>query len=501
MYDDNAVDSNFEQDFGPRCPEGRFRGPLAPVSPPWLTEHEGMCVPLPAMQGGGFRCRSETHPSLCSGPQDAARSWTLITSPRFGELLSLMADHGILREDFNKLEMPEGFVADEVWNVLTVIRRAQGIHYRDVVRFRGCAIDSWFTPTHRLARFLRELELRTYAGSRLDVALAERHGRRFIVRTLVDETASILECDGFEVDYEMVRTLIVGDQEPASPVEHLVVNTHGLLNRIINEDFGRITPELLQVLYGELIADIDASSLGAHIPWEDECPNDPIPSAEAIRQICAMASGELADPAEHPIILSQRLIYKFWKTAPYPCCNYIMGSLLSRLYMKQSGYPAFAYVPSSSVVLAWKHGVFARDGIAVYHKSGNITDLDRDWTVYWESCMRLLLAEVRRLEKLALRLKSRDDALLSRLGGDHAFNHRQREVLKRAILVPGTTFRIDAHKRLYDLAYSTARQDLTALVEHGMLNMHYEGKAQVFVGRRELKGILARKYAREGDMG
>ena len=409
-----------------------------------------------------------------------------------------MADHGVLRKDFNELEMPEGFDADEVWGVLTAIRRPQAIHYYDVVYTHSHAVDSWFTPTHRLMKTLRDLELSTCAGSRLDAALAERHGRRFIVRTLIEETVAALECDGLDVDYETARALIAAEQEPASPVERLVVNTHGLLSRIIDEGFARITPELVQSMYEELTAGIDTSKLGTYIPWGDEWPDDPIPHDEALRQICAMAAGELADRAEHPIVLSQRLICKFWKTAPYPCCNYILGSLLSRLHMKQTGYPAFAYVPSSSITLAWKHGNFTCEGVAAYHESGNVTEFERDWTVYWESCTRLLLTEVRKLEELIFRLKAQDDALLTHLANDHAFNHRQREVLRRAILVPGTTLRIDEHKKRYDLAYSTARQDLTTLVERGMLDMHYEGKAQVFASRREMKSILAKRYGCDG---
>ena len=427
-------------------------------------------------------------------PLSYAREEGLLASARFGELLAAMARRGILREEFDETEMPEGFSHDEVWAALMAIRRSQGIHYRDIVYTHSRAIDSWFTPTYDLMGTLRELELRTCTGSRLDLAFAERHSRRFIVRTLIEEAAAALECDGLEVDYETARALISGEQEPAGPVERLVMNTHALLSRIIDEGGGRITPGLVQEMFEALTEGIDTASLGTHIPWGDEWPEDPIPHDEALRQICAMAAGELGDPAEHPIVLAQRLICKFWKTAPCPCCNYIMGSLLARLHMKQMGYPVFAYVPSSSITLAWKHGNFTCEGVTAYHRSGNVTEHERDWTVYWESCTRLILGEVKKLEELIFRLKAQDDALLSRLADDHAFNHRQREVLRRAILVPEAAFRIDDHKRRYDLAYSTARQDLTTLMERGMLDMHYEGKAQVFTARKGIKGILTKRY-------
>lgn len=497
--DGNGTESNSGRLASTGCPDNQRGRAVALASSLSTVGHEAARQPLSPTEDGSRHCYPESIRAPRAGTRETAGLWPLIAAPRFAELLSLMADHGVLRKDFNEFEMPEGFGADEVWGVLTTIRRPQAIHYYDVVYTHSHAVDSWFTPTHRLMKTLRDLELSTCAGSRLDAALAERHGRRFIVRTLIEEAVAALECDGLDVDYETARALIAAEQEPASPVERLVVNTHGLLSRIIDEDFARITPELVQSMYEELTAGIDTSKLGTYIPWGDEWPDDPIPRDEALRQICAMAAGELVDPAEHPIVLSQRLICKFWKTAPYPCCNYILGSLLSRLHMKQTGYPAFAYVPSSSITLAWKHGNFTCEGVAAYHESGNVTEFERDWTVYWESCTRLLLTEVHKLEELIFRLKAQDDALLTHLANDHAFNHRQREVLRRAILVPGTAVRIDEHKKRYDLAYSTARQDLTTLVERGMLDMHYEGKAQVFASRREMKSILTKRYGCDGS--
>ncbi len=434
-----------------------------------------------------------------AGPADIHQraASDLLACPRFGELLTALAHKGMLRDDFLALEMPEGFSAEEVWEAATTIRRCQAIHYQDVIYVNGKAVDSWFTASYDLLGTIRGLELSTCTGSRLERALAERHGRRFIVRTLIEEAVAALSCDGIEVDYETARALIVGDQDPMGPVERLVVNTHTLLCRIIDEDLPPISPDLIAKMFAALTEGIDTAALDTHIPWGDEWPDDPIAPDEALRQVCAMADGSLADPAEHPITVSQRLICKFWKTAPLPCCNYIMGSLLSRLHMKQAGYPAFAYVPSSSITLAWKHGNYTCAGVAPYHRSGNVTERDRDWTVYWESCARLILQEVRKLEELVLRLKEQDDALLACLAEDHAFNHRQRDLLRQAILVPGTAFRIETHKVRYDLAYSTARQDLLSLVERGLLEMHYEGKAQVFGARRDMKAVLGHKYARQ----
>ncbi len=67
-------------------------------------------------------------------------------------------------------------------------------------------------------------------------------------------------------------------------------------------------------------------------------------------------------------------------------------------------------------------------------------------------------------------------------------------LLEQAVLTPSTAMRIEEYRSQHDLAYSTARQDLTSLVEMGLLEMRYEGKAQVFTVRDDFKRRLVERY-------
>lgn len=418
----------------------------------------------------------------------------LLEDEHFGALLHTFAERGVTQGQFKLLPMPAGYGVEETWGILSAIRRSQAIHYRDISSMRGEPISQWFTATHSIESKLRDLAQRTGSGSQLEEALRERQGRRFILNSLIDETVATLGCDGLSIDYESARGVISGKRPPANSVERLAGNTHALLLSLLDDEQPLITPELIESMYRALTAGIDVDSLRSGVPWGLEWPEDPIPRDQAIEEICAMASGELVDPAEHIIITSQRLICKFWKTAPYPNCNYVMGSLLSRLHMKQNGFPVFVYIPSSSMTLAWKYGNYTSEGIYPYGESGNITGIEWDWTPYWESCLRLIQNELDKLERSVFSLKAQDDDLLERLQEDQTFNHRQRNVLRQAVLVPETGFKIQTHRAAYGLAYSTARQDLVSLVERGLLEMHYESKAQVFVARYDMKRVLAKRY-------
>ena len=442
---------------------------------------------------------SSQHPESTAATDlpSAAPLLAPVNDERFECLLARLAERGMSREEFDRLdarEMPQGMTRNEAWRALAQIRRCQAVHYRDPLYVGSVRADDWFYPTHRINRQLRELGMRTCSGSRLDAALSERHGRRLVARSLVQETVATLRCDGLDIDEETARDVISGAREASGTVERLALNMHGLLVGMLDGEAQPITPELVENMYSQLMDGVDDTSFASRTPWGDEWPDDPMPREEAIAQLCGMASGALADPAEHPIIVSQRLVCKLWKTTPFPTCNYVMGSLLHRLHMKLCGYPAFVYVPSSSATLAWKCGNRSGEGVAPYASSGIVEGTSREWTLYWESCLHILLDEVDRLEAQVLRLKELDDRLLARLAEDRSFNHRQRDVLRRAILVPESTFRIEEHRRTYDLAYSTARQDLTTLMERGLLEMRYEGKAQVFTSRFDMKGALGRRY-------
>jgi Fic family protein len=182
------------------------------------------------------------------------------------------------------------------------------------------------------------------------------------------------------------------------------------------------------------------------------------------------------------------------------CCNYLLGSVVTRVALKNMGYPVFTWVPSSRTTLDWKGGGRSGGDVYPYAESGNLRGTERDWTPYWESCLALLLEDVEELERQVLDAKRRDDALVAHVRADRALNHRQQDVLARAVVNPRQALRISEHQEEYDLAYSTARQDLAALVELGFFQMTYESKAQVYSARADLKGVLGRRYAPAGMM-
>lgn len=423
-----------------------------------------------------------------------ASAHALLADPRFQDILARLAAQGVDRASFDRLPMPAGCSPEGIRPLVRGILRAQGIRYRDGWTIDGVASAQWFYPTRSIELKLRELSRRTGAGSPLDRALSERFGQRFVTSSLIGETVAAVSCEGLCITYEEARRACLGDTVPRRPVERLVANMHALLVCMLGDELPSLDEATIRAMYEQLTQGIDAGDLGGSMAWGDEWPGDPVDSNTAITEVCAMASEELVDPAEHPIVTSQRIVCHFWRNGVFPLCNYVLGSLVCRLYLKQKGYPVFAYLPISQMSLAWRQGTCDCVGVWPYRECCDVQGPDYDWTLYWESCLQLLLHEAEALEETILRVKGEDDEILRSLRADHSFNHRQRALLEQAVLTPSTAMRIEEYRSQHDLAYSTARQDLTSLVERGLLEMRYEGKAQVFTVRDDFKRRLVERY-------
>lgn len=114
-----------------------------------------------------------------------------------------------------------------------------------------------------------------------------------------------------------------------------------------------------------------------------------------------------------------------------------------------------------------------------------------DWTLYYDTVMRLMLHEVRAMERSLSNRKAYDDRAIEGIKRVPYLSHRQQDILKQAVLVPETEFTISAQKKNFGIAYSTARADLEKLAETGLLDRVINGSAYAYRAVSDLKRRLA----------
>ena len=59
-------------------------------------------------------------------------------------------------------------------------------------------------------------------------------------------------------------------------------------------------------------------------------------------------------------------------------------------------------------------------------------------------------------------------------------NHRQQAIASHALRHPGASYTVEGHQHSHNTAYDTARKDLLALVDEGLLQVNKSGRKMVF---------------------
>jgi Fic family protein len=123
------------------------------------------------------------------------------------------------------------------------------------------------------------------------------------------------------------------------------------------------------------------------------------------------------------------------------------------------------------------------------------TETDDGDTIYFVAHqLDVLLEAIDGAHKYILRKQKEqaEAAALLKPGSSLAsqINHRQRALLLNALKNPGKGFAIEMHRSSHGTSYLSARADLLALAEEGLLKQFREGKAFVFVPAIDLEKRL-----------
>ena len=157
------------------------------------------------------------------------------------------------------------------------------------------------------------------------------------------------------------------------------------------------------------------------------------------------------------------------------------------IYMRTRGYWLVEYL-SISRILA--------DAPAQYGRAFLLTETDdRDTTYFLLYQLKVLQKAVQELHGyLDQKVKEvRDVERLTRSSTD--FNHRQLALLGHALRSsPAQRYTLTSHAASHSVTHETARNDLLALVEKGLLERARVGRRHVFSAAPNLAGLLGRNH-------
>lgn len=210
---------------------------------------------------------------------------------------------------------------------------------------------------------------------------------------------------------------------------------------------------------------------------------------QRMQRLCDFANAdEHAQPFIHPVIRAILLHFMIGYDHPFADGNGRTARALFYWSMARSGYWLMEYTSISHIL---------RKAPVKYMRAYLHTETDKNDTTYFLlhqlQTIRQAIAALHDYVDRKVREQRETQQMLSQSAALRGrFNHRQIALLNHALRNTGEAYRVDAHQRSHNVVYQTARSDLLALEELGLLERTRQGNAYVFYAPADLRDRLGR---------
>lgn len=424
---------------------------------------------------------------------------------RLAELLRRpdIKDRGYLHWDkLRHLDPPPGVTHTEWW---TVVRLRRGSEVRSLPLIGTHGDTATFSTTDEIARLLHFTD-RHCSGSIAMPApvLSDENARsHYLMSSLMEEAIRSSQIEGAATTRQVAKELLRTGRDPKSRDERMVVNNYRAmqyiddlvdrnievtdvieLQRILTEgtlddpnDAGRIQQP------GEERVVVGTKTDGSVIhrpPAADELP-------QRLEAMCTFANDRnSAATFVHPVI--RAIVLHFWLAYDHPFVDGNGRTARALFYwkMRNEGYWLAEYLSISQVI---------RRSIAKYVKAFLRAETDElDLTYFLIHQLQVIEAATGEFFKYVERKVAETNRLEQSLR-PRDFNYRQRALLSAALRNPQASFSFRSHAMSHNVTHETARRDITALEQVGLLERHRDGRNFVFVAvgalSDKLKSIAA----------
>ena len=319
---------------------------------------------------------------------------------------------------------------------------------------------------------------------------------RYITRSLMEEAITSSQLEGAATTRAVAKEMLRSGRPPRDPSEQMILNNYRAMEFVRTRVGEEMTPDLILDIQRTVTRTTNANgvyrTLGDGIAVYDDQnrilhappPADQI--KERMEKLCRFANEAETGVFLHPVLKS--IILHFWMAYDHPFTDGNGRTARALFYwsMLKEGFWLAEFLSVSAVL---------KRAPAKYAESFLYTETDaNDLTYFMLAQLRaieLAIAELKRhLEKKSKELREYE----ALLGPNSAFNHRQRSILGHALRHPDAKFDIASEKDRHGVAYATARGDLLALAENGLLLADQRGRKYVFSVPEDLGRRVAARH-------
>ena len=329
---------------------------------------------------------------------------------------------------------------------------------------------------------------------------------QYLISSLVmEEAISSSQLEGASTTRKVAKEILVSERKPKTQDEQMIVNNYFLMKEIQQCKEEELSVDMILNLHQIATKDThDNDNIAGELRKSDDIVivdnNDNIlhqpPEFSALpqrlRKLCDFANekhtGEEGSIFIHPIVKAILLHFMIGYEHPFSDGNGRTARALFYWFMLKNGFDYFEYISISK---------FLKEAPKKYSMSylySEIDDNDLTYFIYYQVDIIL-----RAIDDLLAYLKEKSveyeqiTDFLKDSSLHEQLNFVQKDIIKKAMKHPGRVFTGLEISADYDIAPTTARKYLNALVSHKILASYKDGKTKAYIAPANLHEIIKEK--------
>ena len=378
-------------------------------------------------------------------------------------------------ETFRFTTPPEGYAIEEWWHIVSAARLSSARQIPGLIDKAGKPFS--FNLPDDVLRGCDAIAREASGHIRLSELVTDPETRdRYVVNSLIEEAITSSQLEGAVTSRRDAKDMIRTGREPRDHSERMILNNYYAMERIREIADNPLTPEVVRELhrvvtegtldhpeYAGRIQDDESTRVSV---WDgDQLLHRPPPVDELekrLQALCAFANGESETPYMPPVLRAITIHFMMGYDHYFEDGNGRTARALFYWSMLREGYWLTEFL-SISRILRKARAKYPRSFLLTEQDGGDLTH----FFIYQLGVIQRALSDLR--DYLAVKAQE-IRGIQSRLKGmPREFNHRQLAVLEHAARNPDATYTAKSHANSHRVTPETARQDLIALEERGLL--------------------------------
>lgn len=318
--------------------------------------------------------------------------------------------------------------------------------------------------------------------ARRDIAFTGPEFDALFQDAVVDEAVYSSVIEGAFTSREQAADFIRQNKQPRNKSEQMVKNNYDALTYVLEHLEDEISEEtILQIaqIVTRSAAEVQVTGYrdgAVYVTGREGVVYTP-PQADAVPEMMRALVEFIQKSNLHPLLKACIAHFYFVYVHPFGDGNGRTARALSYMMLLQAGYDFFRYFSIS--------GIVAEERGKYYRSMRNVEDSDGDMTYFIDAYSGML---ARTVEKMAHHLKYHVLAgqKLKELEQNGTLNERQLKGAKWLLESSGSSVTVETWRKKYKVVTETARRDLLALCDAGLLVRELDGRKAVFRVLREL---------------